>query len=145
MVVGPVTPLGPIAAGSKIGPYEVLGHLATGGMGDVYLGRKTGIGGFERTVVVKVLLSHLARDERFAQMFVDEARIVSRLSHPNIVQVFDLDRANGVLYLAMEYLQGQSAASCLKIAAHGRTTIPIEIVARVICDVASGLSHAHAA
>ncbi len=141
----PVT-LGPLAPGSQVGPYEVIGHLATGGMGEVYLGRKRSIGGFERTVVLKVMLSHLTRDKRFAQMFIDEARIASSLSHPNIVQVYDLDRSEiGALYLAMEHLQGQSVVACLKKSAQAQSMLPVAVVARIVCDAATGLGYAHSA
>ncbi len=140
------TTLAPLAAGAMVGPYEIIGHLATGGMGEVYLAKKRGIAGFERSVVLKVMLQHLAYDERFARMFIDEARIVSALSHPNVVQVFDLDRAEtGALYLAMEHLIGQSVAACLKQSAKLKANVPIEVAARIICDAATGLAYAHAA
>lgn len=136
----------PLKAGARVGPYEVLGHLATGGMGEVYLAKRRGIGGFERMVVLKVMLQHLAHDERFSAMFIDEARISSQLNHPNIVQVFDLGRTDtGALFLAMEHLHGQSTATCLKHSAQSRTYLPETIVARIVCDAASGLAYAHAA
>lgn len=136
----------PLRAGAQVGPYEVLGHLATGGMGEVYLAKRRGIGGFERTVVLKIMLQHLTHDERFSAMFIDEARISSQLSHPNIVQVFDLGRAEGgALYLAMEHLHGQSTATCLKQSAQSRTYLPETTVARIVCDAVSGLAYAHAA
>jgi serine/threonine protein kinase len=138
--------LAPLGPGDMVGPYEIMGHLATGGMGEVYLARKRGIGGFERSVVLKVMLQHLAFDERFSRMFIDEARIVSSLSHPNIVQVFDLDRSeSGALYLAMEHLTGQSVAACLKQSAKLKAHLPTEVAARIICDAANGLAYAHAA
>jgi serine/threonine-protein kinase len=140
------TTIAPLGAGAVVGSYEIIGHIATGGMGEVYLARKRGLGGFERSVVLKVMLAHLAHDERFARMFVDEARIVSQLSHPNIVQVFDLDRAeSGALYLAMEHLVGQSIAACLKQTAKMKREIPIPVAARIVCDAATGLAHAHGA
>ena len=139
-----ITP--PLGPGAPVGPYEVVGHIATGGMGEVYLARKRGLGGFERTVVLKVMLPHLAQDERFARMFVDEARIASGLTHPNIVQVYDLGTSDGGgLYLAMEHLQGLSAIACLKRCAHDKVWIPQEIAARAVCDAATGLAYAHAA
>lgn len=139
-----ITP--PLGQGAQVGPYEVVGHLATGGMGEVYLARKRGIGGFERTVVLKVMLPHLAQDERFARMFVDEARIASGLSHPNIVQVHDLGTSqDGALYLAMEHLQGVSVIACMKSCAQNGEWVPQEVAARAICDAATGLAYAHAA
>ncbi|MEM7677236.1 MAG: protein kinase, partial [Myxococcota bacterium] len=139
-----ITP--PLDQGAQVGPYEVVGHIATGGMGEVYLARKKGIGGFERTVVLKVMLPHLAQDERFSRMFVDEARIASGLTHPNIVQVYDLgSSAEGGLYLAMEHLQGVSAIACLKRCAQDAIWVPEAIAARIVCDAATGLTYAHAA
>ena len=115
-------------------------------MGEVYLARRRGIGGFERTVVLKVMLPHLAGDERFTRMFVDEARIASGLSHPNVVQVHDLGTSEmGGLYLAMEHLQGVSAIACLKHCASVGQWIPPEVAARVVCDAATGLAYAHGA
>ena len=139
-----ITP--PLGQGAQVGPYEVVGHIARGGMGEVYLARKRGIGGFERTVVLKVMLPHLAQDERFARMFVDEARIASGLTHPNIVQVYDLGTSDrGALYLAMEHLQGLSAIACLKRCAQDALWIPQELAARAVCDAATGLAYAHGA
>ncbi len=115
-------------------------------MGEVYLARKRGIGGFERTVVLKIMLPHLAVDDRFARMFVDEARIASALAHPNIVQVYDLGASEeGALYLAMEHLQGVSAIACLKRCARDGIWVPQDLAARVIADAATGLAYAHAA
>ncbi|MEQ9503768.1 MAG: protein kinase [Deltaproteobacteria bacterium] len=136
-------PLGPDA---RVGPYEIRGHLATGGMGEVYIARKRGIAGFERMVVLKIMLAHLAHDERFSRMFIDEARICSQLSHPNIVQVFDLGESeSGALFLAMEHLSGHSVAECIKVMAQRGVWIPIEIAVRMIADAAHGLAYAHAA
>ena len=74
----------------KIGRYQLLALLATGGMAEIYLARQEGIKGFERLVVIKKILPHLARRKRFVEMFFDEARIAALLSHPNIVQIYDL-------------------------------------------------------
>lgn len=143
---GEATSGAPLGPGAIVGPYEISGHLATGGMGEVYIARKKGIGGFERMVVLKVMLSHLAHDERFARMFIDEARICSQLSHPNIVQVFDLGESEtGSMYLAMEHLSGQSVAACVKSMAQKKAHLPLEIVARIAADAAVGLAYAHQA
>ncbi len=132
--------------GEEVGPYEVVGHIARGGMAELYLGQKKGASGFDDVVVLKVMLEHLCTEARFSQMFVDEARVVSQLHHPNIVEVFDLGRTGeGLLFFAMEYLEGQAVAHLVKHAAWNEHPVPQEVAARVIADVARGLAYAHAA
>ena len=91
----------------RIGRYEVVGRLAKGGMAEILLGRLTGPSGFERPVVVKRILPHLAHTSEFSTMFLDEARLVARIRHPNVVQVHELGEADGELFLVMEYLGGR--------------------------------------
>ena len=88
----------------RLGPYELIQRLATGGMAEVYLARRAGPHGFQKIVAVKRILPQFARDADFVAMFVDEARVCARLGHPNIVQVFDFGEQDGELYMAMEYV-----------------------------------------
>ena len=88
------------------GRYQLLKVLARGGMGEVWLARQGAIQGFEKLVVIKRILPHLAEDEEFVNMFLDEARIAARLNHPNIVQIFDLGQEGDYYYLTMEYIHG---------------------------------------
>ena len=74
----------------RLGRYELLARLATGGMGEIFLGRLEGAAGFEKLYVIKRVLPHLADDARFRTMLVDEARIAAKMSHPNICQVYEL-------------------------------------------------------
>src|SRR5262245_12368526 len=100
---------GGAAAPSELGlfgKYQLIARLATGGMAEVFLARYTGVAGFERDVVIKRVLPHHARDERFVTMFLAEARITARLSHPNICHVYELGEIEGHYYMAMEYLEG---------------------------------------
>ncbi len=83
------------AAPTRLGPYELLERLATGGMAEVYLARRAGPHGFAKLVAVKRILPQLASDSDFVAMFVDEARVTARLAHPNIVQVFDFGEHQG--------------------------------------------------
>ena len=92
----------------SLGRYEIVGFLASGGMAEVFLGRVRGPSGFERPVVLKRMLPHLTRQESFVNMFLDEARIVARVRHPSVVQVHELTREGGELFMAMEYLEGES-------------------------------------
>src|SRR6188768_633478 len=93
------------------GRYQLLKKLATGGMGQVFLARQQGPVGFEKLVVVKRILPHLAEEEEFIQMFFDEARIAAHLNHPNIAQIYDLGEVEGTYYIAMEYVHGESLRS----------------------------------
>ncbi|MFT3712157.1 MAG: protein kinase [Archangium sp.] len=123
--------------------YEVLGRLATGGMAEVWLARALGIAGFEKLVVVKTILPNLANDPSFVTMFVNEGRLAARLNHPNCVQIFDLGHENGVLYLAMEYIEGFSLSRMLKRAKEKNLPPGEKIIARIAMDAASGLDYAH--
>src|SRR5437773_4452427 len=88
-----------------LGRYELLHRVATGGMATVYLGRTTGLAGFERLVAVKCCHPHLREDEEFVTMFLDEARLAARIHHPNVVATLDVGE-DGLLYLVMEYVEG---------------------------------------
>src|SRR4051794_11133466 len=127
----------------SLGRYEVVGFLASGGMAEVFLGRVRGPSGFERPVVLKRMLPHLIRQESFVNMFLDEARIVARVRHPNVVQVHELTREGGELFMVMEYLEGESLAGLSRrLMARGETLDP-EIAAYVVAEACSGLHSAH--
>ena len=106
------------------GKYHLIDRLAAGGMAEVFLARFQGPGGFEKTAVLKRILPHLASDPEFITMFLDEARIAARLSHPNIVQVFDFGEAEGTYYLCMEYLCGENLAALMRLAAEKKVRVP---------------------
>jgi serine/threonine-protein kinase len=97
----------PAAAEARsFGKYTLVAKLATGGMAEIFLARLHGDGGFEKLVCIKRILPHLARDPQFVSMFLDEARVAARISHPNVCQVFELGEWQGQYYIAMEYLEG---------------------------------------
>jgi eukaryotic-like serine/threonine-protein kinase len=127
----------------KLGRYQLLALLATGGMAEIYLARQTGIKGFERLVVVKRILPHLARKSRFVEMFLDEARIAAQLSHPNIVQIFDLGHEDGEYYIAMEYLEGESLGYLVREGRSGGHFLPSQLAAAIVGQVCDGLDYAH--
>ena len=89
------------------GEYQLLKKLATGGMAQIFLARQQGMEGFEKFLVVKRILPHLAENEDFIKMFLDEARIAARLNHPNIVQIFNLGAQDDSYFLAMEFIHGE--------------------------------------
>lgn len=115
-------------------------------MAYVYLARQEGFAGFEKECVIKRILPHLSEDQTFVHMFLDEARIAARLSHPNIVQIFDLGQVEGNHYLAMEYINGFDLSKLLQRAQErGTPAVPWPLVVRIIADAAAGLAHAHQA
>jgi serine/threonine protein kinase len=120
------------------GRYELLFRFASGGMADLFLARLVGEEGFERPVAVKLIHEHLGREEQFIKMFIDEARLASRISHPNVVLTLDLGRVESRYFIAMEYVEGESLAALLR-----RTRPPVHHAARIVSDAAAGLHAAH--
>jgi serine/threonine protein kinase len=99
-----------LSAGHRFGPYEILAPIGAGGMGEVYRARDTRL---DRTVVIKVLPAPLAADTEFRQRFEREARVVSSLNHPHICTLFDIGSQDGIDFLVMEYLEGETVAARL--------------------------------
>lgn len=128
---------------SRIGRYEIVGLLATGGMAEIFLGKLIGPSGFERPVVVKRVLPHLARVPSFVDMFVDEARIVAGIHHPNVVQVQELAHEADELFLVMEYLEGESVGSLTRRLAGRGDTLEYALAAFLVAEACAGLHAAH--
>ena len=127
----------------KVGPYEVLGPLATGGMAEVYLGRTTGPGGFEKQVVLKRIAKKLLGQEEVQAMFADEARLQGLLNHQNIVQIYDFGVQDSDFFLVMEYVPGCSLRWLIDRAREKNVQIPIGLTLRITADILAGLHHAH--
>ena len=128
----------------RIGRYEVLGHLASGGMGQVYLAKTTGLGGFERHVVVKTL--DVADDEdQFVTMFLDEARLVGALHHQYIAPVYEVGcDEDGRYFIVMDYIDGETAEAVWRRSHEGEApAIPLGFALSVVYAVASALDYAH--
>ncbi len=130
-------------APKKVGRYEVISHLATGGMAQIYLARQSGLGAFERHVVLKTILRERASDERFVTMFLDEAKLAATLNHQNVAQVYEVDQADGAYFMAMEYVHGENARAILEATLRRGWTIPLELALMIISGAAAGLHHAH--
>ena len=131
-------------AGKRLGRYEVLTQIASGGMAGVYAGRAVGVAGFERLVAIKVLHPHLAYEEEFISMFLDEARLAARIRHPNVVATLDISDSDGDGYfIVMEYIEGDHFGGLLSKAARGGERLPTPVVVRVVIDALAGLSAAH--
>jgi serine/threonine-protein kinase len=143
--LGKAMTISTIPAPLQLGPYDLLRRIATGGMAEVYLARRAGPHGFQKTVAVKRILPQYARDPDFVAMFVDEARVCARLGHPNIVQVFDFGEHNGELYMAMEYVDGTTGARVIRAAATRNEDIPLDVSLQITLSLLRGLEYAHAA
>ena len=128
---------------SRLGKYELLLPLAAGGMARIYIGRSTGIGSFERHVVLKLITPERMNDPIAVQMFLDEARLAAALNHQNVAQVFEVGEDLGIHYLAMEYVHGQDLRALLAKAGSQGTRIPLELALTVTAGAAAGLNHAH--
>jgi serine/threonine-protein kinase len=122
----------------QLGRYTLLCRLATGGMASLYLARFVGPDGFEKLVAVKRIHEHLTQNPEFVSMFIDEARLAARISHPNVAQILDLGSIEGTYFIAMEYVAGETLTSLLKL-----VRPDISIGARIVSDAAAGLHAAH--
>lgn len=129
--------------GLRVGPYELLTRLASGGMGEVFIARRNGAGDFEKKVALKLLLSHLVPDQEYVQRFFDEARLAARMNHPNIVQIFDVGESDGRPYLAMALVEGISLSRFLKVARLKQLQLPLPIVRLIATGLLEGLAYAH--
>jgi serine/threonine-protein kinase len=128
------------------GKYMLLRQLAVGGMAEVYLARASGPAGFEKECVIKRILPSLASDAQFVQMFLDEARIAARLSHPNIVQIFELGEVTPHdHFIAMEYVHGVDVQQILESERARSGRVPLAIALKLVSNVAEGLDAAHRA
>jgi serine/threonine-protein kinase len=128
-----------------VGRYALYGEIASGGMATVHFGRLLGPVGFSRTVAVKRLHAHLAKDPEFVSMFLDEARLAARVRHPNVVPTLDVVALEGELFLVMEYVQGESLSRLIKAARRDGESIPLPVVAAITAGALHGLHAAHEA
>jgi serine/threonine-protein kinase len=122
----------------RFGRYSLLYRLASGGMANLYVASLAGADGFKKTVAIKIMHRHLTHDPEFVRMFIDEARLASRVVHPNVTQVLDLGRTPHHHYIAMEYVEGESINALMR-----RTRPSLPCCARIIADAAAGLHAAH--
>ena len=135
----------PLSSGARLGPYEIVTLLAAGGMGEVYRARDTRL---DRTVAIKVLAPSLAGDPQFRARFDREARTISQLDHPHICALHDVGEQDGVAYLVMQYLEGETLAARLARTsaghAHG-SGLSFETALTIAIDIVSALDKAHRA
>ncbi len=126
-----------LAPGAKLGPYQILGPIGAGGMGEVFRARDTRL---LRDVAVKVLPASFASDPERRARFEQEARAASALNHPNIITLLDIGDADGVLFIAMEYIEGKTLRELL-----GAGQLPTRKVLEIAEQLADGLAKAHGA
>src|SRR5579859_5777809 len=124
-----------LSAGTKLGPYEIMAPLGAGGMGEVYRARDTRL---ERTVAIKILPAQLSTDPVRKQRFEREAKTISGLNHPNICELHDVGSQDGVEYLVMECVEGESLAKRLD-----KGALPLEQVLKYGSQIADALDKAH--
>ena len=126
-----------LRAGVTLGPYEIVGPIGAGGMGEVYEAKDTRL---ERTVAIKVLPEHLAKSAERRQRFEREAKVISKLNHPHICTLYDVGSQDGVDFLVMEHIEGDTLSERLK-----RGPLPLEEALRYGIQIADGLDKAHRA
>src|ERR1700687_2860093 len=126
-----------LTSGTKLGPYEILSPLGAGGMGEVYRARDTRLG---RDVAIKVLPNHLSSNPDLKQRFEREARAISSLNHPRICTLHDVGHQDGVDFLVMEYLEGETLAQRLK-----KGSLPLKETLQIGIEVCEALDKAHRA
>jgi serine/threonine-protein kinase len=127
------------------GRYLLFDEIASGGMATVHLGRLLGAAGFSRTVAIKRMHPQFAKEPEFVSMFINEARLASRIQHPNVVPTLDVISRDGELLLVMEFIQGESLAKLLRSVAEGRQLLEPALVGSIMAGVLHGLHAAHEA
>ncbi len=129
-------------ASNVLGKFKLIAELGRGGMSEVYLAVVAGPAGFNKLVVIKLIKAELAEDPDFISMFLEEARLSARLSHPNVVQTNEVGEVGGRYYIAMEYLEGQPYSRILHRLGRDRG-LPLGMSLRILSDVLQGLHYAH--
>jgi serine/threonine protein kinase len=130
---------------ARLGRYRIVRPISSGGMARVYEGRRESIAGVSTRVAIKVILPDFAREPRFRDLFINEARIGSLLNHQNLVQVQDFDQQADIYFLVMEYVEGVTLRRCISLCRRNSLQIHRAIVAELGRQVAEGLHYAHTA
>ncbi|MDF2691901.1 MAG: uncharacterized protein K0S65_284 [Labilithrix sp.] len=128
---------------SRIGRYDVLLPLASGGAGTVYLARQRGVGGFDREVALKLTHRAVVHESEMSDELIEEAKLATRIRHPNVVAVLDAGEDPQGVFLIMQYVEGETLAGLLRGARKGERELPLPIALRMLLDGISGLHAAH--
>jgi serine/threonine-protein kinase len=126
----------------RLGRYELIAEIASGGMGIVCLARSVGVGGFRRLFAIKVMHPHLVRDQQFVGMLLDEAQLAARIHHPNVVATVDICTVDDCYFVVMDYIDGFQLLQVLEAPSIGRHD-RIRVVNRILLDAMAGLEAAH--
>ncbi|WP_441286560.1 serine/threonine protein kinase [Sorangium sp. KYC3313] len=136
--------LSDLKPGDTLGRYELLMPVARGGMAAVWAARLVGSRGFQKIVAIKTMLPEFGDDPAFEAMFLDEARLASRIRHPHAVEIVELGDENGVLYIVMEWVDGDTIATLNKqVKSTGGVGVPLPILLRIASSICAGLHAAH--
>jgi hypothetical protein len=127
------------------GRYAIYDEIASGGMATVHFGCSLGAGSFSRIVAIKRLHAHLARENEFVTMFMDEARVAARIRHPNVAPILDVVATDREIFLVMEYVHGESLSKLLGAMRACREPMPLPVVAAILVGILGGLHAAHEA
>ncbi len=129
----------------QVNRYLVFEEIASGGMASVHFGRLVASSGFARTVAIKRLHPHIAKDPAFVSTLLDEARLASRIRHPNVVPTLDLVNESGEVFVVMEYVEGESLARVFRTALRAGKKLPVVVASAIVSDLLLGLHAAHEA
>jgi serine/threonine protein kinase len=132
-----------LEAGDRFGDYRILKRLASGGMAEVYLARKSGIKGFTKPLAVKVILPSLAANKDFIEMFLNEARLAVSLNHAHIAQILNLGEWQGQYFIAMEFAHGADLQQISSRTRKAGRLLPLPYAAKIVSQIAEGLYYAH--
>lgn len=128
----------------QLGKYTLLRRLASGGMAELFLALHRSMAGFEKLIVIKRILPSMNQNRSFIEMLLHEARIAATLSHPNVVQIFDVGQAEGTHFIAMEHIHGEDIQSIVKaMKKKGLTEFPVEHTLSILLGTCAGLAYAH--
>lgn len=130
---------------NELGGYDIIGLIARGGMAEIYKAKRKGVKGFEKIIALKKILAGYGKDDKYIEMFVDEAKIAAELTHPNIVQIYDLGVKDDYYFIAMEYVSGKDLRLILRKLSESGQLLPEQLSLYLVLEVLKALNYAHSA
>jgi hypothetical protein len=129
--------------GKRVGRFELVEHLASGGMAEIFLARHEQEGGFAKELVLKVLQARYAENPEVVRMFHDEARLAAKLNHPNVVDVYEVGTDEGMRFIAMEHVRGKTLTELVRRAIEVSKPLPLDHAAYLVAETAAGMAYMH--